>query len=392
MCYAAMVEQNAHKLKEQFQAVIDYRQISDVLQFKKLAGERLKLSPGVVDGFSRDFGPGDREVIELFESNLALQFSLLDEEIGENQNQLERLRYEQLQKTTKTIEKKIGVLERKLQSLENKKLSVAGQTNDKSYIYPHWNFLAVANVNGQNLIQNFEYGHFRDTGNILEDLLYSAGKHPLNKRYGLYNTKLESLDPNYFEEIRRNLNSSEMKREQERSLRWDDFKRGVGIFTGSRKKFLERELNLLGIGEQYIQNEKLSTKSIWEPLFLKQRAVVVAKSFQESVLKSDYFKDPQIEDDKHIPVEFFMQGGDAVYFPAVFSRKTFPQQTKSYISIVTTLPRPEVEDKGHDRSPIALTKEGARKYLSGEIASFKDFKILASQESDLREFYSRPRA
>lgn len=386
-----MVEQNADQLAEQFGALIRWDLISESLHMRENFPAAVKF-PKALDYYLKTQVQSN-EVRELcFKIHRDITESL-EKEVEILKADIYDLEYELAKKERVGLRRSLNTAINKLNKTSSKLNATENLSRDEDlFIYPHWESLAVFNNNGNLEVADFQYGHFRDTGLLLDDILYHLGKHPKSPKYSLYNSKVESLTPEYFEHTRRSMEKSVADRRKMGELHLLDFEKSKGIFEGSKKDSILNFMEQYSIGPEVLKNITPSNTSYLEPLFPKNKAIVVAYAFGESVMKSDFYRDRDFSptEDKHIPVEFYKEA-EPVFFPAIYSSKDFGSKKLRGLSIITTNPRPEVFDKGHDRSPITLSLEGAMAYLTENTDGEEVFELF-NYYSDPTPFLHREKA
>ncbi|MEC9282085.1 MAG: SOS response-associated peptidase family protein, partial [Bdellovibrionota bacterium] len=259
------------------------------------------------------------------------------------------------------------------------------------FTYPHQNLFAVYEKDGNFQVSSFEYGHFRETGNPLDDILFHTNHSPSRKAYGLYNTRIESLSPEYQSKVQMQLFKSKNQRLRQAKQNLSDYQNARGFFTSSKIKVVQSFLKKYSLEENYLNKIDPSEFSYLQKLFPKNRAVIVAKAFEESVLIDDYYKNKKMNSgNKHMPIEFFLKD-QLLYFPAIYSESLAPESPLSGLSIITMPPRPEVLEAGHDRSPICLNKNAALEYLNSEL-NLKDYPNFFKENLIANKLENKPKA
>lgn len=388
MCYSAMVEQNADSLADLFNATIRWDLISDSIHLRKNHPGFFKY-PKAFDHYlkNQDHSKENRQLIT------EIGFHLRDSILAQSEDlkaEIYDLEYELAKKERIGLRKKLNSKIKKLNKNTNA-LQVNKNLNssEELFIYPHWGSFAVYKNGSDTEVCDFQYGHFRNTGLLLDDILYHLGKHPRSPQYSLYNTKIESLNKSYFHSTRENLSRSYKRRKESGLLQSKDFQNSKGIFDGKKKEAVQNFLDIYSIDPESLSDVRPSQTSYLEKLFPKNKAIVVAHAFGESVLKSDYYKDQTFSqtENKHIPVEFY-QESELCFFPAIYSEVDLGSHQQRGLSIITSTPRPEVFDRGHDRSPICLNVEGAKAYLEENLNPEEIFELF-NYYSDPTPFLSR---
>lgn len=290
MCYAAMVEQRLPFLESSFAAEIRWDEIAEVLEFQI----KNPASARTPDSFLKELlkQTTSKEVLQKTKSLIKTRYDLIQSELQFLDNEIYDLNYQLAQKERKGLRSKLVSKTKKKESLQSKKENLLNINNSrKSYIYPHWQFFAIAKKEEQIDLSPFAYGHFRNTGLLLEDIIYHLQLNPTSGQYySLYNSKIESLSEEYFAKTRQNLKQSREYRLKLAKQNLNDYLNGEGIFTESRIQKVKDFLKQYHLEEENLKQFSPSDHSYMEPLFLKKPAVVIAKAFGESVLEKDFDK------------------------------------------------------------------------------------------------------
>lgn len=362
MCYAALVEQNALKLAKDFDADIYWQGVANSLQHRAKAKQ---LSKATSFDLFLQHTDSNEEIKGLLKQILEQEKQNLEQNIENVKNEIYDLNYELAAKERKTLRQKLEAKQRKLQRLEALNKSPAPK-NSFEFTYPHQNLFAVYFNEGQLEVSSFEYGHFRETGNPLEDILFHINHSPSRKAYGLYNTRIESLTPEYRKKVALQLLKSKNQRIRQAKQNLKDYQEAKGFFTENKIKNIHSFLQKYSLSDDYLKQIDPIETSYLQEIFPKKRAIIIAKAFEESVLSKDYYPDQKgLANSKHLPIEFFFEK-QLMYFPAIYSKSLNPMLPLNGISIITMPPRDEVAKAGHDRSPICLNKEAALEYLTEE--------------------------
>ena len=369
-----MVEQNASDLANQFNATINWEQLQSSLEQQLHFPSHIKTASAMQSFYRKQ---SDSKLMkELATKILQEQQQVIEEEIQNIDNEIYDLDYALAKRFSKTNEKKKISKQNKKEKLMQKLVSSKNIGSwDSHFIFPHWKLFAVIkNKKSGNLeVSDFEYGHFRDTGVFLEDLLYHLGKHPKSPQYSLYNSKIESLSREYFDQTQEQLKSISKKRRENAKLLLNDFKKEKGIFNEVLQEKINNFMDCYQWDPAQIEQIEPIHQSYMQDLFPQNKAIVKASAFREMVLESDYFKNKDASS-KHIAVDFYQD--EEVYFPAMYSEYGKTGQKLRGLSIITTEPRLEVLEKGHDRSPICLSKEGAKAYLEESLSHEEYFELF----------------
>lgn len=386
MCYAALVQQNAQKLSKEFGANIYWPSVKNSLKQRYHSFSLPSLS--AFDHFL--LNSSNNEILEEIKITLANEQHLLEKELENLRNEIYDLNYELAVKERKGLRNKLEAKQRKLQRLEAKKNPSQIQSSF-GFTYPHQNLFAVYEKDGNFQVSSFEYGHFRETGNPLDDILFHTNHSPSRKAYGLYNTRIESLSPEYQSKVQMQLFKSKNQRLRQAKQNLSDYQNARGFFTSSKIKVVQSFLKKYSLEENYLNKIDPSEFSYLQKLFPKNRAVIVAKAFEESVLIDDYYKNKKMNSgNKHMPIEFFLKD-QLLYFPAIYSESLAPESPLSGLSIITMPPRPEVLEAGHDRSPICLNKNAALEYLNSEL-NLKDYPNFFKENLIANKLENKPKA
>jgi hypothetical protein len=375
MCFSAMVEQKASELADQFSASINWNQLQESLEQQFRYPSHIKTASAMQKYYlEQDSSPAAKKLADQIAQ---LRKQKLQEELLELNNEIYDLEYVLAKKHTKTNEqKKISKQNKKNRLLEKLDANNGVENWESHFIFPHWKlFACYFNNETKNIeVSDFEYGHFRDTGVFIEDVLYHLGKHPKSPKYSLYNSKIESLSSDYFTKTKSQLKSIHKKRIENAKLLLEDFKKKKGVFENGLDQKIMDFLESYQWDSKKLEIIQPTQQSYLEALFPNNRAVVKASAFREMVLESDYFNKKQSRSNKHIAIDFYQE--EDVYFPAVYSKYGENGYSLRALSIITTEPRPEVLAKGHDRSPICLSKEGALAYLEESLLPDECFELF----------------
>ena len=114
------------------------------------------------------------------------------------------------------------------------------------------------------------------------------------------------------------------------------------------------------VDESALVPRSLATQSLWEPLVREGgRGILVASRFYENVKKHDFERRKLRSGEKAVSLqlEFSPADSEKMLFPCLVD--TLPDGRFHAVALITDEPNPEVAEKGHDRTPVALTRAGA---------------------------------
>lgn len=382
MCYSVDAEQNPRDLVHSFQALVDYHAYEALFQ-ARLNSPRFILPPGMEIAFLNPQTSQDRDIQKLILAYYEQARATLSAKIDEYQVAVAALEKKLALKETKTgrasLEAKQRQLIRFTERLQNLKPG-----NDSGRIFPrHYTSAIVQRENGL-AVMPVRYGVFRKTGALITDILNDDAPD-----YGLYNCRRDSLDAARFMEVQKTLqlraNEAKAKAEQQYQELWLNETSDKKVLAAREK--IRQFLVDMELPESALKPEAPVSQSIWQPLVRQQKAIIMARAFYENVYVHD-FEQRRLdrgEKPRSMVIQFAPEPATALFFPCLMSEMVLGNTTLRSVTVITDTPNPEVAARGHDRTPVTLTAEAARDFLSGGTTNLQSLQRLLDEKK--RRFY-----
>ena len=116
---------------------------------------------------------------------------------------------------------------------------------------------------------------------------------------------------------------------------------------------------------------------------LGKHAITIVSKFYEIVYTRDFEKRELKKGEKpsYTQLEFSQDPAEEMLFPALTIRAQFSKTSAiEGLAIITDKPNREVAEKGHNRTPIALTKEAALEFLECRPKTLDELQNLLDQK------------
>lgn len=380
MCYSVSPRQNPRQLAEQFSARIDYSGYEHLFRSRAQAS-RFLIAPALETAFLNPSCAEERAVSQWIEPYYENQKMNLQVQLSHYKDDIDALEKRLLQRDSKTTRTKLQSKYRQYLRCSDKLEGLAPGGASQRIFPRHYTSALVGTKNGI-VVTPVRYGVWRNTGALAKDILSDDAP-----GYGLYNCRRESLTQNRFDDVRRQLEGraqhyrAEYEALYERLLRSSEDDRSLQAQRRKVESFLA-SFNLPG---RLLETQPLVTTSLWEPLINGPRALLVVSQFFENVYRHDYEQRPLRAEEKpsNQQLMFSPTNGRLMLIPCLLGRGAPGIALMRGVAAITDKPNPEVAATGHDRTPIALTPDAARRFLSSDPLSLDEFQCLLDQQAGL---------
>ena len=386
MCFSIAGPQNPNQLALDFGVDINLDEYERIFQ-ARANGYKLSVTGAMESPFLTTKNPqGFRIQQSIHKHYRNLQQDLKDK-ISGYEEQISDLERKLAKRETKTNRNSLEAKQRQIVRFRDR---LANAQADKSKLderyFPRHYISAIVNDGERLSIMPVRYGIFRQTGSLIIDIFddHDSG-------YGLYNCRRESLTTPRFMHVQQQL---AQRRQQFISTheKWLADLWGTNKLTRgqqNKRDQVERFLAEMQLTESDLEPCYPAQQSVWEPSIKQHHAIIVADHFFENVKLNDFEQRPlnTKEPAQNIQLMFSPEPHQPMYFPCLFHRAHFGNgQFLQGVAAITDQPNPEVAAKGHNRTPITLTKEAAINFLT---TSFDNSEAMQQVLDQKQPFFFR---
>lgn len=382
MCYSIDANQNPRDLAHSFRALVDY-QAYETLFRARLNSSRFVLPPGMEIDFLNPKTSEEQEIQKLVLAYYDQARATLSTKIDEYRVAVATLENKLATKETKTARESLEAKQRQLVRFTERRENLK-PGNDSGRIFPrHYTSAIVQRANGL-VVEPVRYGVFRQTGALINDILNDDASD-----YGLYNCRRDSLDAARFMEVQKTLlvraKDAKAKVEKQYQELWLNETTDKKVLATKEK--VRQFLIDMDLPESALEPRTPVTQSIWQPLVRQHKAIIVARSFYENVYVHD-FEQRRLdrgEKPRSMVIQFSPEPATELCFPCLLSEVTFGKSILQGVTVITDEPNVEVAARGHDRTPITLTADAAREFLSDGADTLQKLQRLLDEKK--RRFF-----